>query len=68
MTNAQEHRIHAYHFGINFINISCAIVDQIRNALEGRIPVQVGCVGVARMMNAQNLKHVGWENVKVCDV
>ena len=68
MTNAQEHRIHAYHFGINFININCAIVDQIRNALEDRIPVQMGYACVARMMNAQKEKHVGWGNAKVCDV
>ena len=67
MTNAQEHRIHAYHFGIKFINIICAIVDQIRNALEDRIHVQVGFAGVARLMNAQKEKHVGWGNAKVCD-
>ena len=59
MTNAQEHRIHAYHFGINFININCAIVDQIRNVLEGLITVLVGFAVVARLMNAQKEKHVG---------
>ena len=59
MTNAQEHRIHAYHFGINFININCAIVDQIRNVLEGLINVLVGFAVVVRLMNAQKEKHVG---------
>ena len=68
MTNAQEHRIHAYHFGIKFINIICAIVDHIRNVLEDRIHAQVGFAGVVRLMNAPKEKHVGWGNAKVCDV
>ena len=67
MTNAQEHRIHAYHFGIKFINIICAIVDHIRNVLEDRIHAQVGFAGVVRLMNAPKEKHVGWGNAKVCD-
>ena len=53
MTNAQARLIHACHFGTKFINIICAIVDQMGNALEDRIHAEVGYVGVVRRMNAQ---------------